>query len=94
LKCPDNILKQKTSIVIGLRDRPGALYELLEHFARAGVNLTKIESRPTKKSLGDYIFYIDFTGDAADEKIKKILDNVKKHTTTFKVLGSYSRQLT
>ena len=90
LKCPKGQKKEKTSIVMGLKDRPGALYEVLGHFAKAGINLTKIESRPTKKSLGDYIFYIDFIGDAGDERIKRILDEVKGLTTTLKVLGSYT----
>jgi prephenate dehydratase len=92
LKCPLIRGKKKTSIVIGLKDRPGALYEVLEHFARGGINLTKIESRPTKKSLGDYIFYIDFMGDGEDKKIKEILNRLKTSTTTLKVLGSYSTE--
>jgi prephenate dehydratase len=89
-KCPDSSPREKSSIVFGLKDRPGALYDVLGHFAKGKVNLTKIESRPTKKGLGEYIFYIDFIGDAESERIKRILDSVKKLTTTFKVLGSYS----
>jgi prephenate dehydratase len=90
LACPNVPEVKKTSIVFGLKDRPGALNEILSHFARAQVNLTKIESRPTKKSLGDYIFFIDFIGDRGDEKIQSILEAVKDLTTSFKVLGSYS----
>jgi prephenate dehydratase len=90
LECPNGSTREKTSIVFGLKDRPGALYDVLGHFAKGGVNLTKIESRPTKKSLGEYIFYIDFIGDSEDDKIKGILGSVKQFTTTFKVLGSYS----
>ncbi|RMF88956.1 MAG: prephenate dehydratase [Methanobacteriota archaeon] len=89
-ECPEKSGQIKTSIVIAVRDRPGALYEILGYFARGGVNLTKIESRPTKKSLGDYIFYIDFLGDAGDERIRGILEKVAGLTTFFKVLGSYS----
>jgi prephenate dehydratase len=88
--CPEISGAKKTSIVIGLMDRPGALYDILGHFANAGVNLTKIESRPTKKSLGDYIFFIDFIGDRRDEKIQRIFETVKGLTTSIKVLGSYS----
>jgi prephenate dehydratase len=83
-------VNRKTSIVFGLTDRPGALYEVLGHFAKSGVNLTKIESRPTRKSLGDYLFYIDFAGNVDDEKIKKTLARVGGLTTSLKVLGSYS----
>lgn len=89
LRCLPSSRGKKTSIVIGLKDRPGALYEVLGLFASAGVNLTKIESRPTKKTLGDYIFYIDFTGDAEDEKIRAMLDELRGMTTMLKLLGSY-----
>jgi prephenate dehydratase len=89
-ECPEVSERGKISIVMGIKDRPGALYEILGHFARGNVNLTKIESRPTKKSLGDYIFYIDFIGNKDDEKIKKILENLEGLTTFLKVLGSYS----
>jgi prephenate dehydratase len=89
-ECPKGLVNRKTSIVFGLTDRPGALYEVLGHFAKSGVNLTKIESRPTRKSLGDYLFYIDFAGNVDDEKIKKTLARVGGLTTSLKVLGSYS----
>ncbi len=89
-KCPQALDEAKTSIVLGLKDRPGALYEILGFFAREQVNLTKIESRPSKKSLGDYIFYIDFIGHHNNKKIKAILKDVKDNATFFKVLGSYS----
>ncbi len=89
-KCPETLGKKKTSIVFGLNDRPGALHEILGHFAKAEINLTKIESRPTKKSLGDYLFFVDFIGDSGDEKIGSLLATVKSLTTYYKVLGSYS----
>ncbi len=89
-KCPSDLPKDKTSIVIGLKYMPGALYSVLGFFANEGVNLTKIESRPTRKSLGDYIFYIDFEGDKDDPGVRRILEEVKAQSTYFKVLGSYS----
>jgi prephenate dehydratase len=88
-KCPDEEDKKKTSIVLGLKDRPGALYEILGHFANEDINLTKIESRPSKRGLGEYLFYLDFIGAVEDEKIKNILEKLKKLTSTLKVLGSY-----
>ena len=88
--CPETSGQVKTSIVIGLKDRPGALYEILGYFAKAEINLTKIESRPTKKSLGDYIFFIDFMGAADDKKIGSLLATLESHTSYYKVLGSYS----
>ncbi|RXA20266.1 prephenate dehydratase [Methanosarcina sp. MSH10X1] len=80
----------KTSIIVYLeKDRPGALYEILGAFAKNRINLTRIESRPSKKELGDYYFYIDFEGHASDTLIKKALEDIKSKTDTLKVLGSY-----
>ncbi len=83
----------KTSIVFStVRDRPGALYDILGEFASRKINLTKIESRPSKKVLGDYLFFIDFEGHREDPEIKKALDGVKKKTAMLKILGSYIRR--
>ena len=80
----------KTSLVVYLeKDRPGALYEILGAFAKRKVNLTKIESRPSKKELGDYYFYIDFEGQASDALIKDALEDIKVKVDTLKILGSY-----
>jgi len=80
----------KTSLIIYLeRDRPGTLYEILGAFAKRKINLTKIESRPSKKELGDYYFYIDFEGHFSDELIKDALEDIKVKVDTLKVLGSY-----
>jgi prephenate dehydratase len=80
----------KTSLIIYLeKDRPGALYEILRAFAKRKINLTKIESRPSKKELGDYYFYIDFEGHVSDALIKDALEDIKSKVDTLKVLGSY-----
>jgi prephenate dehydratase len=80
----------KTSLVVYLeKDRPGALYEILGAFAKRKINLTKIESRPSKKELGDYYFYIDFEGQASDALIKDALEDIKAKVDTLKILGSY-----
>ncbi|WP_410510358.1 prephenate dehydratase [Methanosarcina hadiensis] len=86
----------KTSLIVYLeKDSPGALYELLGAFAKRGINLTKIESRPSKKELGDYYFYIDFEGNTSDALIKDALEDIKSkagtkpESGTLKVLGSY-----
>lgn len=81
----------KTSIVIGLHDRPGALYDVLGAFAKRDVNLTKIESRPSRKGLGDYLFFIDFEGHRKDANIAELLEELKADTSFFKILGSYPR---
>lgn len=80
----------KTSIVFSLvEDRPGGLYDVLGAFAKCNVNLTKIESRPSKKKLGNYIFFIDFQGHKDDKEVKNILNNIKNKTLYVKILGSY-----
>nr|QBM01356.1 prephenate dehydratase [uncultured archaeon] len=81
----------KTSIVIHpTKDRPGLLYKLLKSFATRNINLTKIESRPTKLKLGDYIFHIDFEGHEEDEKVKEAFSEIRK-IARIKILGSYER---
>ena len=83
-------ISYKTSIIVYLKkDRPGALYELLGEFAKRGINLTRIESRPSKRALGDYIFYIDFEGHTNDEVIIDALDNITSSVGMLKILGSY-----
>ena len=89
---PDNssLSACKTSIIVYLeKDRPGALYEILGAFAKSRINLTRIESRPSKKELGDYYFYIDFEGRASDPLIKNALKEIKNKIHTLKILGSY-----
>jgi prephenate dehydratase len=85
-------MKDRTSIAIYPQvDRPGLLHDLLGEFADRKINLTKIESRPSKGKLGDYIFFIDFEGNKADKKIKDAIESIKG-SSFVKVLGSYPRK--
>lgn len=85
--------KDKTSIVFSLlKDRPGGLYEILGEFARENVNLTKIESRPSKEKLGSYIFFVDMEGHRMDRKIANVINNLKTKVGYIKILGSYPRE--
>lgn len=88
LGCP---LEQgcKTSLVFGLGDRPGALHGILREFAVRGINLTRIESRPAKKNLGDYLFFIDLMGGQDRPEVQEALREVAAITMGIKVLGSY-----
>jgi len=87
---PEPTGHDKTSIIIHLgQDRPGALYNLLGEFAGRNINLTKIESRPSKMGLGDYIFYIDMEGHISDRNISMALDNIEKIVDWVKIIGSY-----
>lgn len=81
----------KTSIMFGLQDRPGALYEALIPFHRAGISLTRIESRPSRRQPWEYLFFIDFLGHEGDEAVRTALDDLAASTTTLQVLGSYPR---
>ncbi len=80
----------KTSVVCFQRqDRPGSLLAILQEFAARAINLTKLESRPTKQSLGDYCFFIDFEGHLVDEIVADCLRNLAAKQTQVKFLGSY-----
>jgi chorismate mutase/prephenate dehydratase len=81
----------KTTLVFGLKDRPGALFDSLKVFKDEGINLTRIESRPTKKRLGDYLFIIDLEGHRGDEVVRQALESLIDSTTFIKVLGSYPK---
>jgi prephenate dehydratase len=70
-------------------DRPGSLYAILGRFAARDVNLTKLESRPTKRGLGDYCFVIEFEGHVADEVVADCLADLQAHLSRVKFLGSY-----
>lgn len=80
----------KTTVVCFQRaDRPGSLLTILQEFAARGINLTKLESRPTKRALGDYCFIIDLQGHVADEVVGDCLRTLKAELADVKFLGSY-----
>ena len=79
----------KTSIIFSIKHEPGSLYKIIENFHKNNVNLTKIESRPTKVNTWEYNFYVDFEGHKNDPKISEILEKIKQKTLFMKVLGSY-----
>ena len=87
-----NTGNDKTSLIFSsIKDKPGSLVEVLEEFSARGINLTRIESRPTKQVLGEYLFFIDFKGHCDDSLIKEILVVLKSKTSYLRVLGSYPR---
>jgi|TARA_B100001971_G_C18233012_1_gene565194 prephenate dehydratase len=82
----------RTSITIYPQiDKPGLLYKLLGEFAKRKVNLSRIESRPSKGKLGDYIFFIDLQGHRDDKKVKETFHSIEKNFF-LKILGSYHRE--
>jgi chorismate mutase/prephenate dehydratase len=81
--------KDKTSLLCAIKDRPGGLYALLLPMAQSGINLTRIESRPSRKRAWDYVFFIDFLGHAEDPPVKRALEAVGEMCSELRVLGSY-----
>ncbi|QWR77692.1 prephenate dehydratase [Candidatus Magnetomonas plexicatena] len=79
----------KSLIMFSAKDQPGSLYEILTPFKKQNINLTMIESRPSKRKAWEYIFFAEFEGHIDDKKVKKALDAVKKRSTFLKILGSY-----
>jgi prephenate dehydratase len=78
-------------VVFLLQHKPGTLYETIRIFADRNINLTKIESRPTRQKPWEYNFYLDFEGHRKDPNIQEALEALKEHSTFLKVLGSYPR---
>ncbi|MFH1003445.1 MAG: prephenate dehydratase [Chloroflexota bacterium] len=81
----------KTSIVFSVRHQPGALYQSLRGLADRSINLTKIESRPTRLKPWEYNFYVDLEGHREEPRFQEALENLEKTTIFVKVLGSYPR---
>jgi len=81
----------KTSIVFALKHVPGSLYKALGEFALRDINLTKIESRPTRQRPWEYNFYLDFEGHRKDRRCEEALEGLKKKASFLKVLGSYPK---
>ncbi len=83
--------RDRTSLVFAVKDRVGALHDILVPFQKAGLNLTKIESRPSKKKAWSYFFFVDFDGHHDEPRVKRALEALEKDTTLLKVLGSYPK---
>jgi chorismate mutase/prephenate dehydratase len=78
-------------VIFSAKNRPGALFDLLESFKKRNVNMTRIESRPSRSGLWDYAFFVDIDGHETDEVIQAALADIDAHASFFKVLGSYPR---
>ena len=81
--------EDKTSIIFATKSIPGALYKILGEFADRKINLTKIESRPTKQTPWEYHFYLDFEGHRTETKCQQALNSIRDKTIFVKILGSY-----
>jgi chorismate mutase/prephenate dehydratase len=86
-----NSPKTKTSILFGVKHAPGSLFDAIKSFKDFGVNMTKIESRPSKKNAWEYVFFVDVEGFVNDKNVALAMAELKKHCEFVKILGSYSR---
>lgn len=86
---PSRTGKDKTSLLLSVKDKPGALYEVLLPFKKAKINLTKIESRPSRRKAWEYIFFVDMEGHIEDKKVRNAVEDIKDKCLYLKHLGSY-----
>ena len=86
---PGPTKRDRTSIMFSVKDRPGALHDILVPFKKYRINLTKIESRPSKRKVWEYYFFVDITGHSENKNVKNALAELEKHCSFLKILGSY-----
>lgn len=82
----------RTSLVLGVANRPGSLLAALTEFAARGINLTRLESRPTRHRMGEYVFLLDADGHIADPAMADVLGALVRHDVLVRFLGSYPRR--
>ena len=82
---------EKTSLMFSVQDKPGALFSALAPFKDLRINMSKIESRPSKRKAWEYFFFVDIDGHADDAPLVKALDELQKHCSFVKILGSYPK---
>ena len=87
--------KDKTSVLVSAKETetPGVLLLLLAPLSKHGVNMTRIESRPSRKRKWDYVFFLDLDGHAEDAHVRKALDDMKAQASLFKILGSFPKAI-
>ncbi|MBI3323419.1 MAG: prephenate dehydratase [Candidatus Omnitrophica bacterium] len=81
--------RSKTSVMFALKDKPGALHDALMPFKRNRINLTKIESRPSKQKAWEYLFFVDLEGAESEPRVRRALEALRRSTAGMRVLGSY-----
>ena len=81
--------RDKTAVVFSIRDRVGALRDLAEAFATNQVNLSSIQSRPSKRRAWDYVFFVELDGHISEAEVRRALRKAEEHTVFLKVLGSW-----
>ena len=87
----DSSGNDKTSLVLGVKHEAGALYRILSVFKNGNINLSKIESRPSRNQAWEYYFFVDLDGHVNDKPLIKVIENLKKECITLTILGSYPK---
>lgn len=90
-KSPGRTGRDKTSLMFSIKDKVGALYTMLVPFAEAGINLTRLDARPSGRKVWDYVFFLDMAGHIEDEPVAKAIEKLKDDCLFLKVLGSYPK---
>jgi len=90
---PEPTGEDKTSVVVARDDRPGGLAGLLAPLARYGINMTRLESRPSPEGMWAYVFFIDLLGHADDPELKRALGEMEQLASLLKILGAYPRSV-
>jgi len=85
--------KDKTSLLLSASNKPGALHRLLAPLAQHGISMTRIESRPSRRGVWEYVFFVDIEGHAAEARVEQALDELSAEAAMLKVLGSYPRAI-
>ena len=81
--------RDKTSLALSTDNRSGAIYKLLEPLAQHGVSMSRLESRPSRSNLWQYVFYIDLEGHQQDKNVSVALEQLRERAVFLKILGSY-----
>jgi chorismate mutase/prephenate dehydratase len=81
----------KTALLVSARNRPGALSQLLEPLARHGISMTRIESRPSRQGMWDYVFFLEVEGHCRDEKVSQALRELENEASLYIILGSFPK---
>jgi chorismate mutase/prephenate dehydratase len=90
-KSPGRTGRDKTSIMFSIKDKVGALHAMLTPFAEAGINLNRLDARPSGRKVWDYVFFLDMEGHIEDEKVAKAIERLRQDCLFLKVLGSYPK---
>ncbi len=90
-RAPGPTGRDRTSLVVSVKDRPGVLLHVLEPLARRGINLTRIESRPARRRAWEYVFFLDLDGHEGDPQVAEALRDIEQESAGLKLLGSYPK---